>query len=299
MSQGFPGTVGENEISKWLAGVSLTREAADGIEMPPHSHASLSSSHLIESPRGRYERRPAIPSTAMGVPSTPSRFLQAGAYAARDVTLNSAPQSRSRGPWAATSFMTHTTQQRSVPVFPQPPLQPEFPMHHPRPELVLRVPQPPLQPEFHTYRPRLEMEYSAPPPPYTPFDTDEVRPQHIFTWSNTSNTTHTPLIHHARNSSPNATRHQESTWMGGRNEGIRGRETSAKQRPTGRLGVIGSRIEKSVKNVKKKAAELPKAAQRLHNGWQSTRAKSKLDWLHKKGYLNDQERMQVDDDMEL
>lgn len=50
---------------------------------------------------------------------------------------------------------------------------------------------------------------------------------------------------------------------------------------------VKGKMAKNVKEEKRKVRELPQVAGRMQKEWQASKARSKIEWLEKKGFLSD------------
>lgn len=257
----------EEDLSNVLSNLSVARESTGGVDAPPPSREGSPST--LEPSRSTCQSS----RTDSGGLTAVDRALerQAVAVAMHLSKLEASGAESQPTPPPRRSARTYATHRRYMGIPPG----------------ILP------QANHRTYREFTEAERRDPPPPYTQHTWQRPGPGSSANRGGNHATARPQLNSGLRVQGTSAESHGDSPFTARR--GGLAEDPSLWIRRRSRREVIGSRVRKSVSRVKKKAVELPKTAQRLHGGWRITRAKSKLQWLQKNGFLNDQERMLISD----
>ena len=155
--------------------------------------------------------------------------------------------------------------------------------------------------ELPTHRPQTEWEANDSPPPYTPFEIVEhssSRIRRLFLidfLQNCAATFYAITTGRERELGSSGAIAQSNRSRSGNSNMVHAR---TRARTTSRkfcISIIASKVTNGVKEIKNQVERLPETAQKLHVGWQITRAKRKLEWLQRNGYLSNQERVLTQD----
>jgi hypothetical protein len=252
------------------------------------SLASLSvTNHNPYVPLELHSLFPVLPQTPLAYPRTGSPSWTTCPAPTPAQYQTTSPPLQSDAAVGRSDFLNEGSSPRDV---ASPPAVEGLDRRRPRPNRsripVYHAQSPVYRPRSHVYRPVNEAESADQPPQYSAID--PMTPESHLPLSEADPVTWRHSLRPRRANRP-FLRWSFASWRSSRRRVNKNRTGPSSIRASVHTAKVA--IAKNMESASRKVKDVPKAASRTQKQWQITRAKNKLQWLRRNGFLSDQERM--------